>query len=570
MTRPCLRTWSRPLLGALALLLAPAAGAQDNPALGGDGPPAGASASAEARGVSASRSSPFDPPGQSDRLFIADDGPGLDTGCTFRSGGPLRFEIPVTRYVGPVFTSGAGGPLVAPGDLVAAGVVSATATLTLPVYDVDSRAAHPEYAPEVDRVVFNGHDVGTLDGNNNQWNLNAFEVPIEHVRFPHPRAGGPAPAVNVVEVHIDQANSEQVWCVGLDWGSLEFKATSPVFLVHGVGNNPGFWNRMGFSSALRRAGLPFEGCGRSQCLFEIAPRFSYRAAGRALGARFAEVAEAYGVDSYHVVGHSKGGLDTRSFLGGDTYDPERGPQLLSLITLDTPHDGSVVADVLFAYDAELDEGAVSVEFEGFPSFTDAVIPLTYTARGGDADDLFQLTTDQVGSFNDDNVGGLPRGVRYIAIGADADRNGNGELDFFNGEASSLISESLGGGLLGQVLDAFNGGADNAYQILRRVASVTVDREVRDVVIPGAHPVVIEDAQVSVLRAVPTPSPEGNDSVVTVSSALGRAGGFAGRATRRIVLDGSEAKNHATIGDEDVARVVIPLILAVERAIGDLR
>src|SRR5688500_18805530 len=48
------------------------------------------------------RTSPFNPPEESDIRFVVDASPGLDTGCTFRGGGPLVFDIEITRYVGPV------------------------------------------------------------------------------------------------------------------------------------------------------------------------------------------------------------------------------------------------------------------------------------------------------------------------------------------------------------------------------------------------------------------------------------------------------------------------------------
>lgn len=544
----------------VAVLSAAPVFAQDNPALGGDGPLAiGADNAGAAR--AAVRSSPFPPPSESDRLFIVDSGPGLDTGCTYRAGGPLRFDIPVTRYVGPT----AGGVLADPAALVGAGVVSPTAKLTMPVFDVDSRAVVEGFAPEVDRVVFNGETLGTLDGENNRWNLNAFDVPIDVVRFPERGAGGPpAPAMNTVEVYIDEANTEQVWCMGLDWASLEFKAVSPVLLVHGVGNNPGFWDRMGFAAALRAESVPFDGCGT--CQTPINSPFRYRTAGSRLGALFAQAVETFGADSYHVVAHSKGGLDTRAFLA-TTYTSS--PRMLSLVTLDSPHDGSLSADVLLAYEEAVTRDALSIEFEDFPSFSETAIGLLYRLRGG-ASDLQQLSTSQVAAFNATNVPNLPSGLRYLAVAADADRNRNGELDFFNGEAEDLISESLGGGFFSQGLDVFNGLANNAYQILREVRSVSVRYEVRDVVLPGPNPIVIEDARVAILEGVPTASPEGNDTVVTVSSARGE-GGFRSAASGTRTLTGSQGKNHSTIADGEVARTVaLPWILQAEREIGDLR
>jgi hypothetical protein len=43
-------------------------------------------------------SSPIAPPVENDHVFVVNQAPGeLDTECTFRSGGPLEFNIAVTR-----------------------------------------------------------------------------------------------------------------------------------------------------------------------------------------------------------------------------------------------------------------------------------------------------------------------------------------------------------------------------------------------------------------------------------------------------------------------------------------
>ena len=46
------------------------------------------------------------PPTATDTTFVVDQAPSLDTGCTFRSGGPLRFTITIDRVVGDVNADG--------------------------------------------------------------------------------------------------------------------------------------------------------------------------------------------------------------------------------------------------------------------------------------------------------------------------------------------------------------------------------------------------------------------------------------------------------------------------------
>ncbi len=121
-------------------------------------------------------SSPYNPPEPDDSTFVVDRGPGLDTGCTFRSGGPLRFEILVDR----AFEN--------PGDLDALkknGLVSEKAILRMPVYDIDFNGGGSSYAPERDRVYFNDQLVPEeyLTGANGVWKDNTFQIPIEWVKF---------------------------------------------------------------------------------------------------------------------------------------------------------------------------------------------------------------------------------------------------------------------------------------------------------------------------------------------------------------------------------------------------
>ena len=48
------------------------------------------------------RTSPFEPEKESDRHFVTDAGNKLDTGCIYRSSGPIEFAIDVTRTLGPL------------------------------------------------------------------------------------------------------------------------------------------------------------------------------------------------------------------------------------------------------------------------------------------------------------------------------------------------------------------------------------------------------------------------------------------------------------------------------------
>src|SRR5439155_11345815 len=163
--------------------------------------------------VGHSGDSPFEPPKTNDTTFLIDTGPGLDTGCTYRGGGPLDFTIKVTRVVGDVQ------------KLKQNGLISSTAILQMPAYDVDYDAVVSGFNPERDEVYFNGRLVQAkyLTGLNNTWIVNSFEIPIEDVNFPNdPGPGGTVtPGDNTISIYIDTANSDhEYWCTSIDWAAL--------------------------------------------------------------------------------------------------------------------------------------------------------------------------------------------------------------------------------------------------------------------------------------------------------------------------------------------------------------
>ena len=65
-------------------------------------------------------------------IIVVDGGSGLDTGCSYRSDGPLEIVVAITRWAGPV---DADGRLINPSALITSGVVSPSATIVLPAFD---------------------------------------------------------------------------------------------------------------------------------------------------------------------------------------------------------------------------------------------------------------------------------------------------------------------------------------------------------------------------------------------------------------------------------------------------
>lgn len=112
-------------------------------------------------------------------------------------------------------------------------------------------------------------------------------------------------------------------------------ARIPVLLVHGLVDNRSVFSVM--NRSLRRRGFTHV------CTWNYSPLLTDIARGAAaLGAHIERICEQTGHDRVHVVGHSLGGLISRYYVqrqGGDR-------RVESLVTLGTPHHGSVWAHVV--------------------------------------------------------------------------------------------------------------------------------------------------------------------------------------------------------------------------------
>ena len=494
-------------------------------------------------------SSPFVPPDKNDITFVVDTGGGLDTGCTFRSGGPLSFVIKTTRFVGE---TNADGTLKDAAQLVANGIVSATAKLSLPGFDVDYDAVvRPPFNPERDSLLFNGQPVDFLRGVNNAWVMNNFDIPIERVKFPARGAVGsaPTPAENTITINIDTANTDELWCTAVDWASLTIKALSPLILVHGNNSNGGFFDRQGFTTALRTRRVAFDN--------SIAmPTETITAHSARLDMLIADIVKSFGTDSVHLVAHSKGGLDSRDYLANYQPAHDKTFKVLSLTTLSTPHNGSVLADLKVEYDAAAAASSY-VNFVGFPGVTKSLAQLTSLDAG-----TTNLTTGFVAGFNAANVPRLPGSVVFNTVAADADTNGNATIDSTPDEYADLRTESSSLANVHSFSTAASRGiVDAMYQILRNTAGITVGYTSKTIL-----GVTITTATLS---SVVTLAPLGNDTLVTLPSGRGD-GSIAARVTNTTSLTGAAGRNHSNVANAGVASTVLPWIVNVEKTSGDLR
>ena len=493
-------------------------------------------------------SSPFDPPQATDHLFVADTGPGLDTGCSYRSQGPLIISVPVKRVVGDV---NADGTLVDPQDLVNRNIVSPYATVTLPAYDVDYFGVPnpPADQPERDRIRINGQDVGPsgsiayLTGDNNIWKLNEFRIPISQVRFGTRNVGAtPTPGVNEIRIDIDVANipnGTEAWCTAVDWVTVRFDALAPVIMVHGNNSSGPFFDGVvdadtsvapGVTQAFQTNKIQYDN--------SITMATNTIAAHAALLQTLipAKAAE-FGADWVHLLAHSKGGLDSREFLAS-TIPPNFG--VLSLTTLSTPHHGSPGAD--YSLDAVTANSAFSDDTTR-TKLAQQVAPDVGTTN---------LRVSFVEAFNLSNIPLLPtqftvngetNPIQYRAVSADANLD-NSTSVFGN----PTIQYNETGGIPGQGFKPNSVWATVLEQVYRLLGSVESTRlESRTI---GISPLT---TTVMVVRETPTGQFRTNDFAVTEFSAQ----------INPFVLIGSFKANHSNISRPAAGQLVIDSIKAIQ-------
>jgi IPT/TIG domain-containing protein/ASPM-SPD-2-Hydin domain-containing protein len=475
------------------------------------------------------------PPAKDDLNFVLS--PVTPAGqCVFHSAGPMRFTVPITRVVslpsGPLGQDSMGA-LLAPAVPVGTGVLSATAMLDMLAYN----GSYPSGASPVHEVSLNGTVVGTLSGLPTMWTTTTFTVPIGLLRFRRlaTSSTGQIDGLNDVVIAVDKNGTGDTACASVAWARLRFKALSPVVLVHGNGENGAFFVRRGFVSALNAAGVVNDS---SINLAAAAGGSATIAANAAdLNTQLPGIVSRLGVDSIHLVAHSKGGLDAREWLGKFSgFQP--GFRVLSLTTLSTPHRGSALADAGMALVAS--------------NFTVLGLPLALTLPPL-SPAVPNLTTSFTATFNP----ALPPAADYQMLGADADLDGNGLIESAGSAGDEYAAARAEMPVLAAMLAANPVGTDAAvtadYQFLRNVGTVRV------------HTTTVRVDGIT-LFSITSPVFSGgggpNDLLVTVPSATGAPFPF--------VSLGMATGDHAGVARAGIATALLPFLITTDTTIGDLR
>jgi hypothetical protein len=510
---------------------------------------------------------PPPPPEPSDRQVVVTEGPGLDVFGS--AGSPLSIQFDMVRYVGPTDSD---GYLRDVDELIDAGVVGKFVTIEIPVYDVDRSSG------ELDEVFINGQRVDVLNpsnsrylhGSDQKWHRNKFKVPIKALKFPDAPGSGPHPPTprrNILRVDVDTGGVG--WVAKVDWIAVRFQAMSPIILVHGMNQSALWWSRHGFLDALRP--LPRKAVDLPIPTWAGSTTRNARVGTNAafLRTQIPQITHNFGCTSFHLVCHSKGGLDSRQFL---TVVPASPIEPLSLSTLSTPHDGSILADYMLAVLGSAwvvpgtapggfdDTFSNLLEAQHWNNNTRAVAAATKikNLQLGHSD----LSLAACATFNALNVPMLPAYVHYIPVGSDLDLNNSGTLDTF-AEAARLDLDSDDAAAVLAVPALGLEVMDVMYQELGKSTRLIVT------------PVLSADGTKSLLRlrALPSSGFLLNDILVTARSALGMGGPYKSVTERPVSgIDCYRAllgRNHSNIGDGGVARDVLMSVLQVEKTDGDM-
>ena len=168
------------------------------------------------------------------------------------------------------------------------------------------------------------------------------------------------PGLNILEFSYSAPESFEVLGIGtsapgviakVSGKLLNFSAMAPVFLATGccgsrtdaAFDNPQVPGTI--AQSLRNAKLPFLLNNSLISLFNTPISGTIEAGGGELSQRLVLNSKIFGSKWLHIVGHSKGGLNARYVLGRK-FAESQGLGIRSLVTVDTPHLGSVGADLI--------------------------------------------------------------------------------------------------------------------------------------------------------------------------------------------------------------------------------
>lgn len=273
------------------------------------------------------RAQNYPPPLKEDVTFVETSGGDLGE-IHFRSDGIIQIPLWIDRFFGDQEERD---------RQLEIGALPKNVYLYLPAWDVDVHGGAGYCNPECDQVFFNNQSLGLLNGDNQIWQMNLFDVPTDKINFPD--APGER-AENQIQVWVDTANSGQDhWCTAIDWAALIIPAPRPLLLIHGWMSGAQTWATM--RQKIRDMyGVP-------TCTVEVGPHDSIRDnAQRIKQALEGGLKETWGVEQFNILAHSKGGLDARWYTNLKS-NPQYCGDIHCILQIATPNRGSRMAAYLF-------------------------------------------------------------------------------------------------------------------------------------------------------------------------------------------------------------------------------
>jgi hypothetical protein len=507
----------------------------------------------------------------------------------------IRFQI--DRVVTDDVNLDEQGFLKDPQGMVAQGVIAPTVTVELAAIEYlvgngvvkiwmgENRAANYKVVAVNGKKYWTEPPDGPISGWDWSLPLNhfatwKFQIPVGMVKFPRKAktlGNSPQAVDNWVQVTSDFFGA--IYAApdfDVAWVKTSVKAMAPIVLVHGTNTSKATWNfPIGDSfndyftaTSFNNYSSPFKGI----CINDInlEPNGAIEENGLRLEIRIASSLNSVGAKACHLIAHSKGGLDSRSFInefyrqGSNVKLGEYGKfEVLSLYTLNTPHRGTVLSDIswntqndptLLAdvawYDLnrlmQWDFGILHANPPDLPN-AEALAPTGRALLAQMTDKMTKWNLNNIFNFSQANTGGRP--IKFYNTASDADWHvRNLEIDQIENQIDGV-----------NVQYPLTSLATSAYHMLYWAKQV----EIR----PSTRPIVGKDGKVySITMVTEMYVPDDqrgaqwNDLVVSLGSAVFDGGTlFTPNAVPN--FNGILFTNHSSVKTSSLASGIIDRIRA---------
>lgn len=384
----------------------------------------------------------------------------------FNDNGDIVINVPIRRYVGPVDSE---GYLIDAQGVKEKGLVEPQAYLHLPAWDVDrgrfvtrdcdADGIEDNLDEEINEVFFNGEKVGVLLGTDGVWHLQRFAVDVSKLRFPAAPGGV---GVNELRVKIDTGNRDIIlssgrvgcrqWATTIDWVGIEFAASAPVGLVHGMNAQDSQWDGlkqvMQANQIVADSNIYLPGPARPETLpldcgaHPYNQSISYNIP--VLRQALVNLATTYGTGKINLIAHGKGGIESYALVNSFNPAPvtvqvgTMGGQPVmetlsvpSLTAINPPFKGSVLAKL----------GVEARKLALLDSYQSSDAELIEAAKSLEGSYYCDMTPTKASQFSDFQHAQRNYNSVFASVATNADRNGDYQINAE--ESTGVTSEAIG-------------------------------------------------------------------------------------------------------------------------------